>query len=157
MPTSSGASSTRSVVRKLSLVGVSVSEPIGPSGDVHPAETDPVLPEQLPLFGALPDPAPMQSLVSPLEVFEARIRELEAMFANLSSYTATLESRISTLEPLLPQAQRAELQVFEALAGANAIEARVSMLEQVTARAHFAHFDPHRGSAAAPEEEVTGR
>jgi hypothetical protein len=59
---------TRSVVRKLSLVGVSVSEPIGPSVDVHPAETDPVPPEQLPLLGALPDPAPMQSLVSPFEV-----------------------------------------------------------------------------------------
>jgi hypothetical protein len=57
----------------------------------------------------------------------------------------------------LPQAQRAELQVIEALAEANAIEARVSLLEQVTARAHFAHFDTHRGSAAAPEEEVTGR
>jgi hypothetical protein len=157
MPTSSGAYSTRSAVRKLPLVGVSVSEPIGPSGDVHPAETDPVPPEQLPLLGALPDPAPIQCLASPMEVLEARIRELEAMFADLSAYTATLESRVSILEPFLPQAQRAELQVVEALAGANAIEARVSLLEQVTARAHFAHFDPHRGSAAAPEEEVTGR
>jgi hypothetical protein len=40
MPTSSGAYSTRSAVRKLPLVGVSVNEPIGPSGDVHPAESD---------------------------------------------------------------------------------------------------------------------
>jgi hypothetical protein len=79
------------------------------------------------------------------------------MFVDLYSYTATLESRISILEPLLPQAQRAELQVVEALAGSNVIETRVSVLEQVTARAHFAHFDPHRGSAAAPEEKVTGR
>ena len=71
MPTSSGAYSTRSAVRKLPLPGVSVSEPIGPVGEVHPAETDPVPPEQLPLLGALPDPAPMQSLTSPLEVFEA--------------------------------------------------------------------------------------
>jgi hypothetical protein len=31
------------------------------------------------------------------------------------------------------------------------------MLEQVTVLAQFAHFDPHRGAAAAPEEEVTGR
>jgi hypothetical protein len=38
-----------------------------------------------PLVGALPDPAPMQSLASPLEVFEAGIRELEVMFADLSS------------------------------------------------------------------------
>jgi hypothetical protein len=105
-----------------------------------------------PLVGALPDPAPMQSLASPLEVFEAGIRELEVMFADLSSYTGTLESRIIILEPLLPEAQRAELQVVEALAVANAIESLVSMLEQVIARAHFAHFDPHRGSAAAPEE-----
>jgi hypothetical protein len=73
-----------------------------------------------------------------------RIRELEAMFSDLSSYTATLESLISILEPLLPQAQRAELQVIEALAGANAIEPRVPLLEQVTAHAQFAHFDPHR-------------
>jgi hypothetical protein len=124
---------------------------------VHPAETDPVPPGQLPLLGDLPDPAPIQNLASPLEVSEARIRDLEVMFADLSAYTATLESRISILEPLLPQAQRAELQVVEAVAGANAIEARVSILEQVTARAHFPHFDPHRGSAAAPEEEVTGR
>jgi hypothetical protein len=57
----------------------------------------------------------------------------------------------------LTQAQRAELQVVEALAGANAIEARVSLLERVTAHAQFAHFDPHRGSAAAAEEEVTDR
>ena len=157
MPTSSGAYSTRSAVRKLPLPGVSVSEPIGPVGEVHPAETDPVPPEQLPLLGALPDPAPMQSLASPLEVCEARIRELESMFAGMSSYVEALDSRVSSLEPLLPQAQHAELQVVEALAGANAIEARVSMLEQVTARAQFAHFDPHRGSAAAPEEEVMGR
>jgi hypothetical protein len=33
----------------------------------------------------------------------------------------------------------------------------VSLLEQVTAPVHFAHFEPHRGSAAAPEEVVTGR
>jgi hypothetical protein len=46
-------------------------EPIGPSEGVHPAENDPVPPEQLPLLGALPDPAPMQSLASPLEVCEA--------------------------------------------------------------------------------------
>jgi hypothetical protein len=157
MPTSSGAHSTPSAVRKLPLVGVSVSEPTGPSVDMHPAETGPVPPEQLPLLGALPDPAPMQSLSSPLEVCEARIRELESLFASMSSYMEALESRVSSLEPLLPQAQRAELQVVEALAMANAIEARVSLLEQVTARAHFAHFDPHLGSAAAPEEEVTGR
>jgi hypothetical protein len=31
------------------------------------------------------------------------------------------------------------------------------MLEQVTVLAQFAHFYPHRGAAAAPEEEVTGR
>jgi hypothetical protein len=117
---------------------------------MHPAETDPVPPEQLPLLGALPDPAPMQSLASPLEVCEALIRELELMIASMSSYMEALESRVSSLEPLLPQAQRAELQVVEALAGANTIEARVSLLEQVTARAHFVHFDPHRGSAAAP-------
>jgi hypothetical protein len=123
MPTSSGSYSTRSAVRKLPLVGVSVSEPIGPSGDVHPAETDPVPPEQLPLLGALPDPAPMQSLASPFEVCEARIRELESMVASMSSYMEALESRVSSLEPLLPQAQRAELQVVEALAGANAIKA----------------------------------
>jgi hypothetical protein len=49
--------------RKLPLVGVSISEPIGPSLDVHPAETDPVPPEQLPILGALSDPAPMQILV----------------------------------------------------------------------------------------------
>jgi hypothetical protein len=136
---------------------VFVSEPIGPSGDVHPAEIDPVPLDQLPLLGALPDPAPMQSLASPLEVCEARIRELESLFASMSSYMEALESRVSSLEPLLPQAQRAELQVVEALAGANAIEARMSLLEQVTARAHFAPFEPHLGSAAAPEEEVTGR
>jgi hypothetical protein len=157
MPTSSGAYSTRSAVRKLPIVGVSVSEPIGPSGDAHPAETDPVPPEQLPLLGVLPDPAPIQCLASQMEVLEARIRELESMFADISAYTETLESRISILESILPQAQLAELQVVEALAGANVIEARVSLLEQVTARAHFAHFDPHRGSAAAPEDEVTGR
>jgi hypothetical protein len=75
-----------------------------------------------------------------MQVLEARIRELEAMFADLPSYAATLESRIFILEPSLPQAQRAELKVFEALAGANAIEDRVCMLEQVTARAHFAHL-----------------
>ena len=143
MPTSSGAYSTRSAVRKLPLPGVSVSEPIGPVGEIHPAETGPVPPEQLPLLGALPDPAPMQSLASPLEVCEARIRELESMFAGMSSYVEALDSRVSSLEPLLRQAQRAELQVVEPLAGANAIEARVSMLEQVTARAQFAHFDPH--------------
>jgi hypothetical protein len=57
----------------------------------------------------------------------------------------------------LPQGQRAELQVVEALAGANAIEAHVSLLEQLTSHAEFAHFDPHRGSAAAAEVEVTGR
>jgi hypothetical protein len=72
-------------------------------------------------------------------------------------YIEVLESRVSSLEPLLTQAQRAELQAVEALVGANEIKARVSLMEQVTARAHFAHFDPHRGSAAAPEEEVTGR
>jgi hypothetical protein len=147
----------RSAVRKLPLFGVSVSGPIGPSGDVHPAETDPVPPEQLPLLGALPDPALIQCLAPPMEVLEARIRELEAMFADLSAYTATLEYRISILEHILPQTQRGELQVVEALAGANTIESRLSLLEQVTARAHFAHFDPNRGSAAAPEEEVTGR
>jgi hypothetical protein len=59
------------------------------------------------------------------------------MFASMSSYMEALESRVSSLEPLLPQAQRAELQVVEALDGANAIEARVSLLEQVTARAHL--------------------
>jgi hypothetical protein len=75
-----------------------------------------------------------------MEVLEARIRELEAMFADLSAYTATLESRVSILVPLLLQAQRAELQVVEALAGANTIKVRVSPLEQVTARAHFAPF-----------------
>jgi hypothetical protein len=91
----------------------------------------------------------MQSLASPSVVCEARIRELESLFASMSSYIEALESRVSSLEPLLPQAQRAELQVVEALAGANDIEARVSLLEQVTARAHFAPFDPHRGSAAA--------
>jgi hypothetical protein len=139
------------------LVGVSVSEPIGPSGYVNPAETDPVPPEQLPLLGALPDPAPMQSLASPLEVCEAQIRELESMFSGMPSYIKALESRVSSLEPLFPQAQREELQVFEALAGANAIEARVSLLEHVTAHAQFAHVYPHRGPAAAPEEEVTGR
>jgi hypothetical protein len=79
------------------------------------------------------------------------------MFEDLSSYTATLEFCISNLEPLMLQAQRAELQVVEAIAGANVIETRVSMLEQVTERAHFSNFDPHRGSAAASEEEVTGR
>jgi hypothetical protein len=70
----------------------------------------------------------------------------------MSSYIGALESRVSSLEPLLPEAQRAELQVVEALSGANAIEARMSLLEQVTAHAKFAHFDPHRGSAAAAEE-----
>jgi hypothetical protein len=139
------------------LCRVSVSEPIVPSGDVYPAETDPVPPEQLPLLEALPDPSPMQSLASPLEVCEARIRERESIFDGMSSYIELLESCVSSLEPLLPQAQRAELQVFEALAGANAIEARVSLLEQVTARAHFAQFYPHRGTASATEEEVTGR
>jgi hypothetical protein len=79
------------------------------------------------------------------------------MFAGMSSYIEALESRVSNLEPLLPQTQLAELQVVETLAGANAIKARVSVLEQVTAHAHVAHFDPHRGSAAAAEEEVTGR
>jgi hypothetical protein len=88
-------------------------------------------------------------------VCEALIRELESLLAGMSLYIEALESHVSSLEPLLPQAQRAELQVFEALAGANAIEARVSLLEQVTAHAQFAHFDPHRGSAAAAE--VTGR
>jgi hypothetical protein len=157
MPTSSGAYSTRSAVRKLTLVGVSVSEPIGPSGDVQPAETYPVPPEQLPPLGALGDPAPMQSLDSPFEVCVALIRELEAMFAHLSSYTATLESHISNFESLLPQAQRAELQVVEDLARANDIETRVYVLEQVTTRAQFAHFDRNCGSAAYPEEEVMGR
>jgi hypothetical protein len=33
----------------------------------------------------------------------------------------------------------------------------VSTLDQVTAHAQFAHFNPHHGSAAAAEEEVTGR
>jgi hypothetical protein len=79
------------------------------------------------------------------------------MFAGMSSYIEALESSVSSLEPLLSQAQRAELQVVEALAGANAIEARVSLLEQVTAHAKFTQFDQHRGSAAAAEEEVTGR
>jgi hypothetical protein len=110
-----------------------------------------------PLLGVLPDPAPMQSLDSPLEVCEARIRKLESLFASMSSYIEALESRVSSLEPLLPQAQRAELQIVETLAGPNAIEARVSLLEQVTAHAQFAHFNTHRGSAAAAEEEVTGR
>jgi hypothetical protein len=81
---------------------VSVSERIGPSGDVHPAETDPVRPEQLPLLGALPDPAPMQSLASPLEVFEAHILGLESLLASISSYIEALESRVPSLEPLLP-------------------------------------------------------
>jgi hypothetical protein len=48
MPTSSGTYSTRSAGRKTPRFGVSFSDPIGPSGDVHPAETDPVPPEQLP-------------------------------------------------------------------------------------------------------------
>jgi hypothetical protein len=156
MPTSSGSYSTQSAVRKLPNVGVSVSDPIGPSGDVHPAETNHVPPEQLPPLGALPDPPPMQRLASPLEGFGARIRELNVIFADLSSYTATLESRISNLWPFLPQGQRAELQVVEALTGAKDIEARLSLLEKVIARVQFALFDPHRGSAAASEEEVTG-
>jgi hypothetical protein len=50
------------------------------------------------------------------------------MFAGMSSYIEALESRVSSLEPLLPQAQRAELQVVEALARANSIEARVSLV-----------------------------
>jgi hypothetical protein len=79
------------------------------------------------------------------------------MFVGVSSNVEALESCVSSLEPLLPQAQRAELQVVDALAGAKAIEARVSLLEQVTAHAQFAHFYPHRGSASAAEEEVTGR
>jgi hypothetical protein len=157
MATSFGACSTRSAVWKLPLVGVSVSEPIGPSVDVHPAETDPVPPEQLPLLGALADPAPIESLASPLEVCEARILELESLFASISSYIEALESRVSILGPLLPKTQRAELQVVEALAVDNAIEASVSLLEQVTARANFSNFDPHHGSAAATEEDVTGR
>jgi hypothetical protein len=84
---------------------------------IAPAETDPVPPEQLPLLGSLPDPASMQSLVSQLVFFEARIRELESMFAGRSSYVEALESCVLSLDPLLPQAQRAELQVVEALAG----------------------------------------
>jgi hypothetical protein len=151
-PTSSGAYPTRSVVRKLPLVGISVSEPIGPSGDVHPAETDPVPPEKLSLPGALPDPAQMQSLASPLEVCEALIRDLESMFAGMSSYIEALESRVSSLETLLPQAQRAELQVVEALAGANAIEARLSLLEKAPPT-RSSRFYTHRGSAVAAEEE----
>jgi hypothetical protein len=79
----------------------------------------------------------MQSPASPLEVCEARIRDLESLFSSMSSYTEALESRVSILEPLFPQAQRAELQVVEALAGANAIEARVSLLEQVIATRAF--------------------
>jgi hypothetical protein len=38
---------------------------------------------------------------------------------------------------------------------ANAIAASVNLLDQVTARAHFEHIVPYRGSAA-PAEEVTG-
>jgi hypothetical protein len=76
----------------------------------------------------------MQSLESPLEVREAQIMELESMLAGISAYIEALESLVSSLEPLLPQARRAELQVVEASAGANVIESRVHMLEQVTAR-----------------------
>jgi hypothetical protein len=79
------------------------------------------------------------------------------MFAGMSSHLEALESRVSSLAPLLPQAHRAVLQVFEALAVANAIEDRVYLLEQVTVHAQFERFDPHRGLAAAAEEEVTGR
>jgi hypothetical protein len=61
--------------------------------------------------------------------FRAGVRGVESLFACISSYIEGLESRVSSLESLLPQAQRAELQVVEALAGANAIEARVSLLE----------------------------
>jgi hypothetical protein len=157
MPTSSGAYTLRSAVRSNPHLGVSASEPIGPAGERLPAETDHVPPEQLPLSRVYPVSAPMQSIsASPLEVCEARIRELELMFAEMSSYTKALESRISDLEPVLPQVQDAEFKAVEALEGANAIAARVSLLEQVTARAHFEHIVPHRGSAA-PAEEVTGR
>jgi hypothetical protein len=85
----------RSSVRSNPQLGVSASEPIGPAGERLPAETDIVPPEQLPLSGVYPVLAPMQSIsASPLEVCEARIRELELMFAEMSSYTKALESRI---------------------------------------------------------------
>jgi hypothetical protein len=103
MSTSSGAYFKRSAFRKLPQIGVSIREQIGSHGDVHPAETDLVPPEQHPLLGALPNPAPMQGLDSPLEVCEALTRELESMLADFSSYTGTLESRIFSFRPILPQ------------------------------------------------------
>jgi hypothetical protein len=149
MPTSSGAYTLRSAVRSNPQLGVSASEPIGTAGERLPAETDIVPPEQLPLSGVYPVLAPMQSIsASPLEVCEAQIRELELMFAEMSSYTKALEFRISDLEPVLPQVQVAEFKAVEALEGANAVTARVSLLGQVIARAHFEHIVPYRGSAA---------
>jgi hypothetical protein len=108
MPTSSGACKLWSAVRSNHQLGVSASEPICPAGERLPAETDIVPPDQLPLSRVYPVLAPMQSIsASPLEVLEAQIRELELMFAEMSSYTKALESRVSDLEPILPQVQDA--------------------------------------------------